>query len=299
MRFKIFLSSVIDEFENERFYLKRKIEEDFMLNSFFEVFSFEKTSASGKNPFEFYSHEVVNSDIYIGLIGSDYGTILESGISPTEHEYDLFNKAHNEALIFVKNKEWRDEKVNNFISKIKDDHIYQTFDDLYELFDEVRKSLVDFLEKNLINYRAYDSQLLLDSSCDDVDMQAIEIFFRVCDNKALKELRDTKGLDYLLSSIHAGEFYEGEFKLNVAGALFFAKDVTKFNIAHEVKMVKFVDIKDIENIEKINSNKSLFILLIEALIFLDNHTSHVHHIEGFERDTIDEYPQDAIREGIG
>ena len=96
---------------------------------------FEETAASGKNPVELYSHEVVNSDVYVGLVGSDYGSIMDCGISPTEFEYNLFNKAHNDALIFVKNRESRDEKVYDFIAKIEDEHSYQTFDNLYELLN--------------------------------------------------------------------------------------------------------------------------------------------------------------------
>ena len=130
MKFKIFLSSNMQEFENERKYVKTEIENDVVLNNFFEVFSFEETSASGKNPVDLYSHDVVNSDVYIGLIGSDYGNILESGISPTEYEYDLFNKAHNDALVFVKNCETRDDEVYRFIEKIGDEHTYQTFNDV-------------------------------------------------------------------------------------------------------------------------------------------------------------------------
>ena len=298
MKFKIFLSSNFREFENERKYVKTEIEKDFTLNKFFEVFSFEETSASGKNPVELYSHEVVNSNIYIGLVGSDYGNILESGISPTEYEYDLFNKAHNDALIFIKNRENRDENVRAFIDKIKDEHNYQTFDDLYELYDGVRRSLVDFLEKNLINYRAYDSELLLESSCDDVDMEAVEIFFRVCDNNALKELKDSKGLDYMLSTINAGEFHEGEFKLNVAGALFFAKDSSKFNIAHEVKIVKFYDEGDSNKFDKLILNKSFLELIEDAEKFFHKHTRHFSEIIGFKRETINEYPVKAIREAL-
>ena len=298
MKFKVFLSSVRSEFENERKYIKQEIENDYVLNRFFEVFTFEETSSSGKRPVELYSHKVVNSEIYVGLIGSDYGSKLESGISATEYEYDLFNRAHNDALIFIKNREYRDDEVNKFIDKIKNEHSYQTFDDIYELYYEVRRSLTDFLEKNLINYRAYDSQILLDSSCDDVDMEAVEMFFRVCDNQALKKLRDEKGLDYILSTINAGEFHNGEFKLNVAGALFFAKDISKFNIAHEVKMVKFIDRDSLDDVVKINSNKPLLKLLSDALVFLYDNTSHVHHIKGFLRDTIDEYPEEAIREAL-
>ena len=298
MRFKIFLSSRRDEFENERFYLKRKIEDDYILNRFFEVFTFEETSASGKDPVELYSHEVVNSDIYIGLIGSEYGTILESGISPTEFEYDLFKKSHNDALIYVKNRENREDKVYKFIDRIGDEISYKPFDNLFELYEEVRRSLTDFLEKNFINYRAYDSQLLLDSSCDDVDMEAVEIFFRVCDNKALKELRESKGLDYVLSSINAGEFHEGEFKLNVAGALFFAKDISKFNIPHEVKMVKFYDENDSNKFDKLILNESFIELINDAEKFFNTHTRHFSEITGFKRKTIDEYPVKAIREAL-
>ncbi len=67
MKFKVFLSSNMKEFEIEREFIKQEIEQNCVLNHFFEVFTFEETSASGKNPVELYSHEVVNSDIYIGF----------------------------------------------------------------------------------------------------------------------------------------------------------------------------------------------------------------------------------------
>ena len=298
MKFKIFLSSPRREFENERKYLKTEIEKDSTLNKFFKVFSFEESSASGDTPVEKYSHEVVNSEIYIGLIGSDYGSILESGISATEYEYDLFNKSHNEAYIFVKNREERDKKVYEFIDKVKVEHSYQTFNDLYELLDKVRESLCVFLEKNLINYRAFDSQILLDSSCDDVDMEAIEIFFSLCENKSIEDLKDSKGVDHMLATINAGEFHKGEFKLNVAGALFFAKDISKFNIPHEVKMVHFQDERGLKKFEKHVSNESLVKILKDCEEFFHKHTRHVSEVKGFHRHTIDEYPFNAIREAL-
>ena len=118
MKYKIFVSSVIKEFEKERKFIKQEIETDYILNRFFDVFLFEEYSASGLSPEELYSEEVINSDIYIGLIGSDYGSILESGISPTELEYDLYNKTHNDALIYIKEVDFRDDKTKEFIEKI-------------------------------------------------------------------------------------------------------------------------------------------------------------------------------------
>ena len=298
MKFKVFLSSVRSEFENERVYLKREIESDYVLNQFFEVFSFEETSASGKNPVELYSHEVVNSDVYIGLIGSEYGSVLESGVSATEYEYDLFNKAHKDALIYIKNREARDSEVYEFIEKIKDEHSFKTFNDIYELYHEVRRSLTEFLEQNLIDYQAFDSQLLMDSSCDDVDMEAVELFFNVCENESLRELRDLKGLEYMLSAINAGEFYNGQFKFNVAGALFFSKDILKFNIPHEVKLVKFYDEEGSLTFQKHVSSNSILKLIRESENFISQHTRHFSKIVGFERQTTYEYPVDAIREAL-
>ena len=109
MKYKIFVSSVQKEFASERKFIKDEIRNDFMLNKFFDVFLFEDLPASGDSSQEAYSNEVTNSDIYIGLIGSDYGYILESGISPTELDYDLYNKKYNDAFIYIKNVEFREQ----------------------------------------------------------------------------------------------------------------------------------------------------------------------------------------------
>ena len=159
------------------------------------------------SPEKLYSEEVINSDIYIGLIGSDYGSILESGISPTELEYDLYNKTHNDALIYKKDVNFRDEKTEKFLEKIRT-HSYKRFKNRYDLILLIKKSLVDFIDKNLRNYKAFDYEILYDSSCDDVDMDALELFFNVLEYDPIEKIRDEKGLKNLLSTIHAGEYVE-------------------------------------------------------------------------------------------
>lgn len=139
MKYKIFVSSVRREFEQERKFIKQEIENDYILNRFFDVFLFEELSASGSSPITLYSEEVINSDIYIGLIGSDYGSILESGISPTELEYDLYNKTHNDALIYIKEVDFRDDKTKEFIEKIGT-HSYKRFKNRYDLIELIKKA---------------------------------------------------------------------------------------------------------------------------------------------------------------
>ena len=297
MKYKIFISSVRKEFEQERKFIKQEIENDYVLNRFFDVFLYEDLSALGSAPEEVYSKEAINSDIYIGLIGSDYGTILESDISPTELEYDLYNKTHNDALIYIKDVEFRDERTKDFIKKIGV-HSYTRFNDRYDLIKQIKESLVDFIDKNLRNYRAFDYEILTDSSCDDVDMEAMELFFNVLEYEPIEKIRGDKGLKNVLSTIRAGEYENGEFRLNTAGALFFAKDISKFNISHQVKMVRFFDDEGINTFEKAEYNLSFLKLLKEAKLFFNKTLVNISQIKGFERETVQDYPFEAIREGL-
>ena len=61
MKYEIFVSSVRREFEQDRKFIKQEIENDYILNRFFDVFLFEEESASGLSPEELYSEEVINS----------------------------------------------------------------------------------------------------------------------------------------------------------------------------------------------------------------------------------------------
>ena len=297
MKYKIFVSSVRREFEQERKFIKQEIENDYILNRFFDVFLYEELSASGSSPEELYSEEAINSDIYVGLIGSDYGSILESGISPTELEYDLYNKTHNDALIYIKDVDYRDDKTKEFIKKIGA-HSYTRFSDRYDLIKQIKVSLADFIDKNLRNYRAFDYEILQDSSCDDVDMDALNLFFDVLEYEPIEKIRDEKGLKNVLSTIRAGEYVNGEFRLNTAGALFFAKDISKFNISHQVKMVRFFDEEGVNTFEKAEYDLSFLMLLKEAKLFFNKTLVNISQIKGFERETVQDYPFEAIREAL-
>lgn len=297
MKYKIFVSSVRREFEHERKFIKQEIENDYILNKFFNVFLYEELSALGASPKEVYTEEAINSDIYIGLIGSDYGSILESGISPTELEYDLYNKTHNDALIYIKDVEFREDKTEAFIKKVSN-HSYTRFNNRYDLMNAIKESLGDFIAKNLRNYKAFDSEILLNSSCDDVDLDALDMFFNVLDYEPIEKIRDEKGLTKVLSTIRAGEYVDGEFRLNTAGALFFAKDISKFNLSHQVKMVRFFDDEGVKTFDKAEFNMSFLKLLKEAELFFNKTLANISQIKGFKRETIYEYPYEAIREAL-
>ena len=73
MKFRVFISSVQDEFAEERRRLKQWLTTDLFVSRFVEdVFLFEDVPSRGKPPQDVFLDEVKSSDIYIGLIGSQY-----------------------------------------------------------------------------------------------------------------------------------------------------------------------------------------------------------------------------------
>ena len=115
-----------------------------------------------------FFEEVRKSDIYIGLIGSDYGTIKENGLSATEEEYDAFHISNKNSFFYLKNIETRDEKSEKFILKIQPDNKYVFFDDSQELIEAIKESLVEFLNSQRKDNDNFDKKLVLESSIDDV-----------------------------------------------------------------------------------------------------------------------------------
>lgn len=100
--FTIFISSVQKEFAAEREALFQHFKTDALLSQFFKPILFEKLHASTPAPDKVYINEVGQSQLYIGLLGADYGYEDTSGVSPTEHEYDHAALLHLERWIFIK-----------------------------------------------------------------------------------------------------------------------------------------------------------------------------------------------------
>lgn len=82
MKFRIFISSVQREFARERRQLAEYIRKDLVFSKFFDVFLFEEIPAGDASPKAVYLKEVARSDIYLGLIGREYGFEDDAGSLP-------------------------------------------------------------------------------------------------------------------------------------------------------------------------------------------------------------------------
>ena len=295
---KVFISSNQSEFSEERKFLYDELKKDSFFNKTMELFVFEEDNAKSLPSPEVFISAVEESDIYIGLIGQHYGNIYDDNVSATEYEYNAYiSKKHND-YFFVKECENRDEKSQAFLERIKPLNKYKNFATKEELLIEVKNILNEFINTKLESTN-FDNEILMNSSFDDIDMEAIDLFKNVLEDSKIKELFDVRELDKILEYIGAGKIdYTGTFHLNKAGALFFAKDISKFGIEHEIKMVRFNGIEALDIIDKLFSHESFFKLIKDFENFFDRNTRLGGTVKGWERIPIPEYPIEAVREAF-
>lgn len=295
---KVFISSVQGEFSEEREFLHEKINNDPYFSRNVELFVFEIDGAKTEAANEVFLNEIEEADVYIGLIGQHYGNIYDDGVSATEYEYNTFIADKHDAYFFVKDCDTRDEGSTRFLKRIEKVTKYDTFTTKEELLDAVKNSLQDAIDKRLTRV-AYDNQILYNSSIDDVDAEALELFKNALRDSRIKELFDVRELDKILEYIGAGKIdHSGKFHLNKAGTLFFAKDITKFDIEHEIKMVRFNGIEPLDIIDKLFSHESFFKLIKDFDNFFERNTRLGGTVKGWERISIPEYPIEAVREAF-
>ena len=177
-KFKIFISSVQDEFAEERRRLKTWLDADLFLSRFVEsVFLFEDVPSRGKPPSDVYLDEVKRADIYIGLVGSQYYgcNSVKRGVSATEQEYDAAGAAGCERWIYLKAVDRREKEANDFEEKVNRDvtrTLFATFDDLKSA---VYASFVAFLDRNeLIELGDFDKSVCREMTAADISDECVK-----------------------------------------------------------------------------------------------------------------------------
>ena len=295
---KVFISSYQKEFAEERRFLYEELKKDSFFSETVELFVFEIDSGNSLPSDEVFVGAVEESDVYIGLIGEHYGNPYKGDVSATEYEFNAYSSKKHDYFFFVKKCDKRDEGSQAFLERVRDLNKYKNFTTKEELLSEVKRVLRKFIDAKLES-TDFDSEILLDSSIDDVDPEAVELFKDALREPKIKELFEVRDLDKILEYIGAGKIdYTGTFHLNKAGALFFAKDITKFDIEHEIKMVRFNGIEAYDIIDKLFSHESFFKLIKDFDNFFTRNTRMGGTVKGWERIVLPEYPDEAVREAF-
>ncbi len=185
MKYKIFVSGVQKELKAERFAVKSLIDENVLLKEHFRGFLFEDAPAKGKSARSAYLDEVRKCDIYLGILGNEYGAVNKDNMSATELEFREARKKDKEILVFIKGKDSakRDRRIRKLIAKIRDSekgYVYKRFRDIPEFRNYVYESLIDFLrEKGIVGRQVFDSAICEDAGFKDIDEYKVKRFLEI------------------------------------------------------------------------------------------------------------------------
>jgi len=235
---RIFISSVQQEFSKERRALAEYIRTDALLGRFFEVFIFEEMPANSQSAVQVYLGEVEQTDIYLALLGANYGCEDAEGVSPTEREYDLATQLHKDRLIFIKrmDRELRHAKEAEFIKKAERCVVRKFFGDYEELRSAVYASLVRYLEENeYLRLLPFDATLHPTATLVDIDEDKVDIFVERARKKRAFPLSKDAGVERVLKSLNLTD----NGKITNAALLLFGKEPQRFFPTSEVKCVQF------------------------------------------------------------
>jgi predicted HTH transcriptional regulator len=237
MKYKIFVSGVQKELKDERFAVKETISDNVLLKEYFKPFLFEDSPAQGKLAKTAYIDEVRKSDIYLGILGNEYGTVSKNNLSATEQEFRESQKTNKEILIYVKGKDdtKRDKRVQKLISEIRDEHTgykYKRFNNILELKNNIYESLIEFLrEKDIVGRQAFDNAICENAGFSDINEDKVKWFLQAARNHRNFPLGLNTPLKEVL--IHLNLLNSG--KLTNAAVLLFGGKPYKFFLQAEVK----------------------------------------------------------------
>jgi ATP-dependent DNA helicase RecG len=237
-KIKIFISSVQVEMAKERWALHEYLLSDPLLGKFFEPFLFELLPASDQNAANVYLREVELCDIYLGILGNDYGFEDAAGISPTEREFDHATLHHKTRLVFLTSNSASDRhpKQNTFINKVQSGVVRKRFSSVEELKASVYASLVKYLEeKEIIRTGPFDASLHPKATLQDIDTEKVVAFVRLAKSKRGFPLPETASVEVVLTHLNLCQ----ENRVTNAALLLFGKNPQRFFINAEVRCAYF------------------------------------------------------------
>ncbi|MEW6599820.1 MAG: ATP-binding protein [Nitrospirota bacterium] len=241
MKYKIFISGVQKEIKEDRFAVKELIAENVLLKEHFKVFLFEDSPAKSKSAKTTYIDEVRKCDIYIGVLGNEYGAVSKNSLSATEQEFREAQRNSKDVLIYIKGKDdnKRDKRLKRLISEIRDEEAgykYKRFNTIPELKTCIYESLIEFLrEKGIVGRQTFDSVVCEEAGFKDIDEDKVMRFLRTAKSQRNFSLDLTSPVKDVLT--HLNLLKSG--KLTNAAVLLFGENPHKYFLQAEIKCLQF------------------------------------------------------------
>ena len=297
---RVFISSVQKEFAAERLGLREYLAADPLLKQFFDVFLFEELPAADRRADNVYLAKVAECDLYLGLLGNEYGWEDANGLSPTEREFQVATELGKTRLIYVKGATDQDKhsKMRSLIGRAGNELIRRRFDDLATLRTAVYASLVDYLvEHQLISVGPWDAAPCLKAKLEDLDSNAMEAFIRQARHSRNFPLPESTPPAELLSHLN---LLDAGRPTNAA-VMLFGKKPQSFFPTSEIKCAHFHGTEVAKPIPSYQTYKgTVFQLVDQAIDFvMSKIAARVGtRSQSAQAPVTYEIPRDVVAEGI-
>jgi ATP-dependent DNA helicase RecG len=296
----IFISSVQRELAEEREAIRIFVQGDALLRRFFNVFLFEEMPATGRSADEIYLDEVKRCDLFLALLGREYGSVNADGMSPTELEFDMASDAKKPRLVFVKGDidTDRDPRMQALVAKAGGQVVRRRFRSTPELIKNLYAALVQHLEDlELIRTGPFDAAPCPGATISDLDSGQIAEFARRARRARGLPIAEDAGVEDLLT--HLNLLDRG--RPTHAAILLFGKQPQRFLISSEIKCAHFHGTTAAKPIPSYQVYKgTVFDVVDQALDFV---MSKLNLAVGTRAESVEvpvayEIPMEVVREAI-
>ncbi len=300
--YRIFVSSLQKEMGKERRSVKEYIEDDPFISKYFEVFVFEKDApARDKTARQKYLAQIDKSDIYIGILGSQYGEPGKDGLSPVEREFQRATDKGLERIIYIHGKKDLDKekRMREFIRSISKNLIRKRYENISDLLKNIHESLFDFLQdQGNITFEPFDSLSPQCSTYKDINEDLVKDFLKNRAKKLKVDIPEISIKDFLLKTLKVVKEKEEILKPTNAALLFFCEYPQKYIDQSRIKVARFRGNTRIESLDSQEITGNIYRMLQEVEKFIKRNTRLAGKIVEFKRVDIPEYPYEAIREAV-
>lgn len=313
-RIKVFVSSVQKELEVERVSVTGSVSSDDRLSSKCEVVLFDKQPLSGKRIIKPYLDCLASCQIYLLIIDCEYGNPPEP-LSATHEEYRFARDRNMPILVFIRKRDdkKREEKTRVFIDEIKKDHnTYRRFHDRLDLLPEVKEAIrrvlretfnMEMEEPEVIKTPADSAsqfeQQILDISADELNLTVANKWLA-----STKEIPEGKTLSRgkcfnILRQKGLVRLEDDNFRAQASGLLFLGKNPSAHFPQCRILGDAFKGVvEDSDPADQMVLSGPASLMVQEVLSFVMKNTRHPMRVIGLNRISLDEYPQEAVREAV-
>ena len=316
--FRIFVSSIQKELEDERLIIQNLVNTDPFLSAHCIPVLYEYEPAAPDKALEGCLKALDKCQVYLLIVAAQCGA--DAGeISITHTEYRRAKQKKLPVLAFIKGERSvkREEGTAGFLEELDADGFkYKRFGNIIELQKEVRAALVKLLrdqfdiipttDENEIAQQTieatsfFESQPLKRIRWNELDHSVARRLVAAAENKKLDEL----SLDDVLAGVSLRglvwtEAESGTHYATAAGIVLLAKDPSAVFPHCRVLADSYRGEKpDGEPCDHEDIRGPMPLVIDRAIAFIDRNTRHPMKVIGLNRVRLDEYPVEALREAL-